>query len=485
MPKTNLIPPPESGPVYLRLAGVLEGMIQSQSLRPGDRVPSVRQFGRQQKVSVPTALNAYAALETRGLIEARPKSGYFVRRRQADAVRTPGWGRPAPRITDFSSLDPLDTIMSDHGDPAFVPLGAALPSPELLPGEKLARIMGAIARRIPGAGVAYDVMPGSEILRRELARRSLDWGCALQPDEFMVTNGCTEALALALRATCQPGDTVVVESPTYFGLSSVLRESRLKALPIPVDSETGIDLEMLATALRKTRVAACLLIPNFHNPTGFLMPEERKKALMELVGPRGIPIIEDDTYGDLQHQGTRPRCLKAFDRNGSVILCGSFSKTLAPGYRIGYISGGRWHAQLMRLKQISSLANATLPTLAVAEFLKHGGYDRHLRSLRHAYRSQMEHMREAVAASFPPGIGLSRPQGNLVLWCELPARVDSIELFQRARAAGISVAPGPLFAPDGGCRNFIRLNCGHPWSPLIERSVAVLGHLATELANKG
>ncbi|MES2708139.1 MAG: PLP-dependent aminotransferase family protein [Verrucomicrobiota bacterium] len=476
----------ESGPVYLRLAGVLEGMIRSQSLRPGDRVPSVRQFGRQQKVSVPTALSAYATLETRGLIEARPKSGYFVRRRQSDAVRTPGWGRPAPRVTDFSSLDPLDTIMSDHGNPAFVPLGAALPSPDLLPGEKLARIMGGIARRIPGAGVAYDVIPGSETLRRELARRSLDWGCALQPDEFMVTNGCTEALALALRATCQPGDTVAVESPTYFGLSSLLRESRLNALPIPVDSDTGIDLEVLGKALRKTRIAACVLIPNFHNPVGFLMPEDRRKAIISLLTPRGIPIIEDDIYGDLQHQGDRPRCLKAFDPDGSVILCGSFSKTLAPGYRIGYISGGRWHPQLMRLKSISSLANATLPTLAVAEFLKHGGYDRHLRSLRQAYRSQMEHMREAVAAGFPPGIGLSRPQGNLVLWCELPARVDSIELFQRARAAGISIAPGPLFAAcDTGFRNFIRINCGHPWSPAIERSVAILGHLATDLANKG
>lgn len=472
----------ESGPLYLRLAGVLEGMIRNQSLRPGDRLPSIRQFGRQQKVSVPTAMNAYAALEDRGLIEARPKSGYFVKIRQADIVRTPVWDRQLRQVTDFANLDPLDTILSDHSDPSFVPLGAALPSPDLLPGDKLARAMGALARRTPGAGVAYDVVPGSETLRRELARRSLDWGCAFQPEDFMITNGCTEAICLALRATCEPGDTVAVETPTYFGIASTLRDLRLKALPIPVDSVNGLDLDTLAKSLRKTKVSACILIPNFQNPVGSLMPEARKKALIDLLAPRGIPIIEDDIYGDLQHQGSRPRCLKAFDPDGSVLLCGSFSKTLAPGYRVGYIVGGRWHERLLRLKKNSSLANATLPTLAVAEFLKHGGYDRHLRTLRQAYRSQVERMREAVVASFPEGIGLSRPQGNFVLWCELPAQVDSIELWKQARRAGISLAPGPLFSPDGGYRNFIRLNCGYPWSPLLERSVAVLGHLARGLA---
>ncbi len=479
MPNSTLNEP---GPVYLRLAGVLEGMIRSQSLRPGDRVPSVRQFGRQQKVSVPTAMNAYATLEDRGLIEARPKSGYFVRPRQSDIVRAPVWDRQARKVTDFASLDPLDTIMSDHNNPSFVPLGAALPSADLLPGEKLARAMGALARRTPGAGVAYDVVPGNEGLRRELARRSLDWGCALQPEDFMVTNGCTEAMSLALRATCEPGDTVVVETPTYFGLANTVRELKLKALPIPVDSVSGLDLECLAKSLRKTKVSACVLIPNFQNPVGCLMPEERKKALIDLLAPRGIPIIEDDIYGDLQHHGSRPRCLKAFDPDGSVLLCGSFSKTLAPGYRVGYIAGGRWHNRVLKLKTNSTLANATLPTLAIAEFLKHGGYDRHLRTLRQAYRTQVERMREAVAASFPEGIGLSRPQGNFVLWCELPPQVDSIELWRQARAAGISLAPGPLFSPDGGYRNFIRLNCGHPWSPLLERSVAVLGHLACSLA---
>lgn len=466
-----------NGPVYQRLAGLLEGMIQNRSLRPGDRMPSVRQFSRQQRVSVPTALNAYATLETRGLIEARPKSGFFVRARQADLVREPAGINTSPRVVTISSGDPLEALMSDHGSAKLVPLGAALPSSRLLPAEKLARTMGAIARRLGPDSANYDVAPGSETLRREIARRSLGWGGALKPDDLVITVGCTEAVTLALRATCKPGDTVVVESPTYFNHAQALRDLQLKLLPVPVDITNGLDLKALERAIRRNRVAACVLIPNFHNPTGALMPDENKKELVALLAARQIPIIEDDIYGDLQHEGQRPRCLKAFDRDGGVILCSSFSKTLAPGYRVGYIAAGRWHSQVLSLKKTSTLAGPTLPTLAVAEFLRNGGYDRYLRSVRQAYRHQVERMREAIVESFPPGIGLSRPQGGLVLWCELPAKVDAVELFKQARAAGISLAPGPLFAPGGGFRNFIRLSCGHPWSAQIERAVGILGHL--------
>jgi DNA-binding transcriptional MocR family regulator len=326
--------------------------------------------------------------------------------------------------------------------------------------------------------------PGSESLRHEIARRSLEWGCALKADDFIVTVGATEAESLALSVVCKPGDTVIVESPTYFGLARLLRELRLKALPVPVDSTNGIDLDAVQSALRRNRVSACVLIPNFHNPVGFAMPDERKKQLVRMLAGRGIPIVEDDIYGDMQHQGARPRCLKAFDTDGSVILCSSYSKTLAPGYRVGYISAGRWQSQVAALKRSTTLCCATLPALAVAEFLRNGGYDRYLRSVRQAYRHQVEQMREAIVESFPKGIRLSRPQGGYLLWCELPAKVDSVELFKQARAAGISIAPGPLFSPNGGFRNFIRINCGYPWSGQIERAVGILGHLVQRMTRQ-
>ena len=465
-------------PIYQKLAGCLEEMIHTRSLRPGDRLPSVRQFSRQQRVSVPTALQALATLETRGLIEARPKSGFYVRARLAQLVPQPGnGGQPAAKVIDLAGPDPAASLLTNQGNSVLAPLGAALPSPELLPGGKLALIVGRVSRELGPESVCYDLPPGSEVLRRELSRRSLEWGCSLKPQEFIVTNGCTEAISLALRATCVPGNTVAVESPTYFGLVCVLRELGLKALPIPTDSVRGADLDAFERMLRRTKVAACVLIPNFNNPTGALMPDENKERLVKLLSAREIPILEDDLYGDLQHRGNRPCCLKAFDRDGSVVLCSSFSKTLAPGYRVGFVAAGRWHERVLRLKASSSLACPTVTTLAVAEFLKSGGYDRHLRGLREHFRQQVARMGEAVAGFFPEGIGLSRPQGGFVLWCELPARVDSIKLFKEAHGAGVSVAPGPLFSPQGGCRNFIRLNCGYPWSARMERSVELLGQL--------
>jgi DNA-binding transcriptional MocR family regulator len=473
--------PNQARPLYQRLAGLLEEMIQSRSLRAGDRMPSVRQFSAQQRVSVPTALHAYVTLETRGLIEARPKSGFYVRARLADSTPEPMKSPVVPKITTVGNPDPVEALLADHANSKLVPLGAALPSADLLPGIKLTRTMAAIGRRLGASSIGYDAAPGSDTLHRELARRSLEWGCALKADDFIVTVGTTEALSLALRVTCQPGDTVVVESPTYFGLVSMLRALQLKALPIPVNCTEGMDLDVLEKALRRTRVAACVSIPNFHNPVGFAMPDKHKLRLIEMCVGRGLPLIEDDTYGDLQHEGVRPRCLKAFDATQSVILCGSYSKTLAPGYRVGYIAAGKWQSQVLALKQASTLHGALLPTLAVAEFLRNGGYDRYLRTVREAYRHQVLKMKEAVAESFPEGISLSRPKGGFLLWCELPGQVDSIKLFKQARDAGVSIAPGPMFSPIGHFRNYIRINCGYPWNASIERAVGILGRLVRRL----
>lgn len=473
----------DGGPVYQKLASRLEEMIQSRSLRPGDRLPSVRQFSRQQRVSVPTALQALATLETRGLVEARPKSGFYVRPRLRDQLRQPvSTDGHASRAVDLAGPDPLASLQTNQDSSVKVPLGAALPCPGLLPFKKLGLIVNRVMRELGPESLAYDMPPGIELLRRELARRSLEWGCALNPEDFIITNGCTEAMSLALRATCPPGSTVAVETPTYFGFVGMLRELGLKALPIPSDSERGADLFALERLLRKNQIAACVLIPNFNNPTGALMPNENKQHLVRMMSERQIPILEDDLYGDLQHQGSRPCCLKAFDNEGCVLLCGSFSKTLAPGYRVGYVAAGRWRDRVMRLKASSSLGCPTLTTHAVAEFLKSGGYDRHLRSLREHFRIQVLRMGEAVARYFPDEIGLSKPQGGFVLWCELPEKVDAIRLFKEAHAAGVSVAPGPLFSPQGAYRNFIRLNCGYPWSVAMEKSVELLGRMVKRQA---
>jgi DNA-binding transcriptional MocR family regulator len=385
----------------------------------------------------------------------------------------------APKRTDGAALDPLESLLADQAVATSVPLGAALAGPDLLPARELQRAMSAIARRSAAPLVTYDTPPGAIALRQVLARRSLEWGCNLTADDFIVTTGCTEALSLALAAVCSPGDTVVVESPTYFGIARMLRDMGLHALPVPISAESGLDVDRLAQVLRRTRVAACILIPNFHNPVGCLMPDDRKRAVVSLLASHGVPLIEDDIYGDLQHEGPRPRCLKADDRIGTVMLCGSFSKTLAPGLRVGYIAPGIWYDRVIALKRSRTLASATLPALAVADLVRNGGYDRHLRAMRRALRDRVQRVRGAVADAFPAGTAVSRPEGGFVLWVELPRSVDTLQLFVKARAAGISVAPGALFGPSGGFEHYLRLNCGHPWSPRLGRAIETLGRIST------
>ena len=469
--------PVRAAPRYQQIADQLEAAIRRQAFRPGHRMPSVRQVAREQRVSIPTALQAYVALELRGWVEARPKSGFYVRVPISDRIPEIAADSAATRVSDLAATDLLDLMPNDDYDPRKVQLGAAVPSPDLLPGRKLARILSSLARHMGAKGANYGPLEGPLALRREIARRSLAAGLNLGPADLCLTLGATEAIALALRAVCVPGDTVAVESPTFFGLLRQLREMGLRALPISVDAANGMDLDALSVALKKTRAAALLVIPNFHNPVGFAMPDDRKRALVQIAVAWKIPIIEDDLYGDMAHQGPRPRAVKAFDPDGSVLYCSSFSKSIAPGYRVGYIAAGRWQQRVLALKKIASGGNPVLPALAVAEFLTDGGYDRYMRSFRQSCRLQVAQMRNAISSHFPPGIRLSRPAGGYVLWCELPSAVDSIDLFHRARALGIYIAPGPTFSPDLRFRNFIRINCGYPWSDKIDQAIQTLGQL--------
>ncbi len=476
-----LPPPPKATPArprYEALADEVERLIRAGTLRAGERIPSVRSAARQHGVSVTTVLEAYLLLENRGLIEARPKSGFFVRARPREQAPEPLTTRPA-RAAGLVEVGSLQSRLFDAVRmPQVVPFGAAYPSAENLPVEKLARTMAAVARAAGARGVAYDMPPGSERLRHEIARRALEAGSRLAGDDLITTCGGTEAIALCLRAVAKPGDTIAVESPTYFGILQTIEELGLKALEIPMHPRTGMDLDALEAALKRTRVAACLAVPSFSNPLGSLMPDAHKERLLELLRRREVPLIEDDINGELAHEGPRPRSVHAGDRAGLVLLCGSVSKTLAPGYRVGWVAPGRYFERVRALKLTSTLATPSLPQLAVAEFLAHGGYERHLRSLRRAFAQQLAQCSAAVAESFPAGVKITRPAGGFVLWIELPPHVSALELHARALGEKISIAPGPMFSARRAFGNFIRLNCGQPWSAKLERAVGILGRLA-------
>lgn len=467
--------------LYEQVARELEKQIRTGALRPGDRVPSVRRASEQHRVSVTTAVQAYVSLENRGLIEARPKSGFYVRVQRREQFLEPKISRPGKGATSVGVGSLLTRLFDATRMPGVVPFGAALPSPELLPVTKLNRMLAAIARRSGARGLSYDMPPGADSLRREVARRSLDWGTNLSPDDFITTCGGTEALALCLRAVTKPGDVVAIESPMYFGILQAIEAFGLKALEIPTHPRTGMDLDALEVALKKQRVAACLVVPNFNNPLGSLMPDQNKRRLIELVTRRELPLIEDDIYGDLHFGNDRPRVAQSYDKSGLVMLCSSFSKTLAPGYRVGWVAPGRFYEKVKALKFTSTLATATLPELAVAEFVANGGYDAHLRSIRRTYADQIQQVSHAIEESFPKETTITRPSGGFVLWVGLPPNVSALKLHERALAEKISIAPGPMFSAKQQFANFIRVSCGHPWSSAAERAIGVLGYLVKRM----
>jgi DNA-binding transcriptional MocR family regulator len=467
--------------LYEQVADKVEKLIRSGAVRPGERIPSLRRACAQHGVSLTTAAQAYLSLENRGLIVARPKSGFFVRSQFREDVLEPLTSRPGTSASLVGVGSLQARIFDAARMPDVVPLGAAYPGAGNLPIAKLSRTMASVTRTAGARGISYDLPPGSEQLRRQIAKRSLDRGLNLSPDEIITTCGGTEALALCLRAVTKCGDVVAVESPTYFGVLQQIEELGLKALEIPMHPREGMDLEALERALRHRRVAACLAVPNFNNPLGSLMPDANKQHLVEILARRDVPLIEDDINGGLYHSGERPRVVQSYDKDGRVMLCGSFSKTLAPGYRVGWVVPGRYYEKVKALKLTSTLATGSLPQLAIAEFMANGGYDHHLRSLRRNFAAQIRQMSDAVLGAFPPGIKLTRPSGGFVLWVELPRKVSALKLHERALAEKISIAPGPMFSATQGFQNFIRLNCGHPWSHQIERAVGTLGRLVKRL----
>ncbi|MGC3996374.1 MAG: PLP-dependent aminotransferase family protein [Anaeromyxobacter sp.] len=468
-------------PLYEQIARRYAAAIEKGTFAPGERFPSVRRLAAEERASVSTILQAVAQLELLGLLEARPRSGHFVRLRARPPAPRPVAPPASAAVSHVEVAELVARVYHAARDPSLVHLGHALPDPALLPTRALARATASAARR-PEGGVRYEMPPGLLELRRAVARRALTWGCVLSEDDLVITSGATEAIHLALLACTQPGEAVAVESPAYYGTLQTLEALGLRVIEVPCRPESGMDLDELQRRIDRHDARAVLAVPTFSNPLGSCMPDEAKQRLVKLVSARGIPLIEDDVYGELAFAPARPRAAKAFDTDGSVMLCGSFSKTLAAGYRVGYAAPGRWRERLELLKFSLNVATPTLPQQAIARFLVGGGYDRHLRSLRDHLARTTARTAAAVAESFPAGTRVSHPSGGCFLWVELPAQVDALELHARAHDAGVSIAPGPLFSPTQGHRSCIRLSCGAPWSDRIDAAVRLVGRLATRLA---
>jgi DNA-binding transcriptional MocR family regulator len=469
--------------LYEQVAAHIADLIRQGTFRPGERIPSVRQISQQRKISITTALQAYMRLEQDGLIEARPQSGYYVRARPPLTLPEPEISAPAPDPTHISVRELVMMVLKDTTNPDLIQLGTAIPNPELVATEKLNRIMAAIGREAGTQLKLYEMPPGCEALRIQIAQRLVAAGCNLTPADIVTTSGCQEAFMLSLRAVCRPGDTVAIESPLYFGLLQILESLDLRALEIPTHPRDGMSLSALKFAVEHNPIHACLVLPNFNNPLGSCMPDERKQELVEFLEQHEIPLIEGEESGELYFGGSRPSLCKAYDRKGLVLSCASFSTTLYPGHRVGWVVPGKFRATIEWLKFTTNIAAGTLPQLAIAQFLASGGYDHHLRSIRRIYASYVAQMSQAVMRYFPSGTRVTRPKGAYVLWVQLPEYADSLELYKQALKTGITLAPGYIFSATHQYRNFIRLNAAW-WSYEAERAVQTLGELVAQQENR-
>ena len=463
--------------LYVEVADRIESLIEKNSLRVGDKLLSVRALSKEQGISLSTAFQAYYHLESKGLIEARPQSGYYVKYSPQLGRDVPSCCKPAEECTPVSLDEIIASVYKGLRSPELIHFSVSSPDYSLLPTAKLNKSVIHALRNSVDSCLNYEDFEGNEALRHQIARLSFNWGGALSESDIVITNGCLEALSLCLKAVTQPGDAVAIESPTYYGIFQVIESLGLKVVEVPSHADTGINLEYLEDAISKFDIKACLFVCNFNNPLGSLMPDENKRALVELLTRKNIPLIEDDIYGELYFGKTRPRTCKVFDKEGIVLQCGSFSKSLAPGYRIGWAVPGKHRDKVVALKRMNNVSTNTLLQEAIANFLQKGRYELHLRHLRKALHTQCLKYSQAIAEFFPEDTKVTRPQGGFSFWIEMNERVDAFKLHKRALKHNLGIAPGHIFSSRGQFQNYFRICYGLPWNERVEEGLKILGDL--------
>jgi DNA-binding transcriptional MocR family regulator len=463
--------------LYEQLAADLSKAISQGLFAEDERLPSLRQLSEQYAVSMATAIQAYQHLEQTGVIAARPKSGYYVCARSTETAQEPTLTQPKSSPTDVNVGHLAMSLVNESRQAGLIRLGAAVPEASLLPLGTLSRTLAGIARRKPHAPASYEQSQGNLELRKQIARLMRDCGVRCTPDDIIITNGCLEALGLALRAVAKSGDTIAIESPTYFGVLQVIESLGMKALEIPTHARSGIDPQALTKIIKHRKIAACVLMPTFNNPLGSTMPDEHKQTVVDLLAKNKIPLIEDDMYGALSYESRRPKAAKAFDGSGNVLYCSSFSKTVSPGLRIGWILAGRYQEQVTYQKFLDNICTAPHPQLALAEFLAKGGYRRGIRHAARVYRQRMDQLRRWITEAFPAGTRISNPQGGFLLWVELPESIDCLDLYRKALEKKIAITPGVLFSAQGQYQHHVRLSCGSVDAEQAKRSIAQLARL--------
>lgn len=469
--------------LYEDVSHLVHTMIENGTLNPGDKVPSLRKMSQQLNISIATVSQAYVRLEEQGLLEAVPQSGFYVSHasQSAETPVHPAIGTRARRPHTGKSIS---TIFSDSRRPEVIGLGVANPASELLPFKALGRTLKKVSSENPQTIISYSPPDGDPELRRQIALRFSRQGKPVAAEDIIITNGATEALMISLQSVAKAGDVVAVATPSYFSTIQMIANLGILVVEIDSDVNTGLSLEALNVAMKNHDIKAVVVSCNFSNPTGSLMPEEKKKQLVETLAKKNIPLIEDDVYGDLYFTKHKPVSCKTYDNNGLVLHCNSFSKTLAPGFRIGWVIAGQFADKVSKLKQLSSLSAPSLQQLTLAEFLSGGQYDRHMARCRSIYKLQMEATRHAIIRDFPTGTRISSPKGGFTLWVQLPRGLNTFDLYSRAIEQQISIIPGPLFSATDKYTNYLRICASILWTPEVRQAISRLGIIISDMLNE-
>ncbi|WP_319537273.1 PLP-dependent aminotransferase family protein [uncultured Vibrio sp.] len=458
---------------YRQLAALFKTQIQQNTWRAGEKLPSVRVTSRNHSVSTGTVLQAYQLLEAQGWVNAKPQSGYYV---SAELERFEARGT-SNNVYRPTINDELYDYLKQQTLPDAVRLGSAFPDPTLFPLEALNRNLASSGRKMGPDNLLDNLPPGSDSLRRLIAQRYIQQGISTTHEDAVITTGALEALNLSLQAVTQSGDTVVVESPTFYGALQAIERLGLNAIEIPVDPVKGHDLEQLEAIFAKHNVRACWLMVNFQNPTGALLSDEKKNQIVRLADQYNVFLIEDDVYSELYFTANKPTCLKTFDTQDRVLHCSSFSKSLCPGYRLGWVLSKRFNEKIQKLQLISTLSGSAPIQQGIAHYLQNDSYDNHLRKLRKIMQQRQSLFIELIQRYFPENATYTVPEGGYFLWVRLPEGVSSKAIYQSLLQQQITVAYGRLFSIDATYENYLRLNTSMPVDASLKKAIKNIGDL--------
>jgi len=480
----KLLDKSSSAYLYQQVIDFIEHQQKIGALQPGDKLPSLRKLSRQFEISVPTVKQAYIELERQGQVAAKPQSGYFLQAAQARTLkpRPAKWAQCAPVEVQGRSM--IEQVHAAVHLPDTVALGISNPIQAHPPDKALARLMRSVLSKVSEKAVSYGPVTGDAKLRMQLAFRYQDQGVDTNPDDIVITNGAQEALSIALQCVAKRGDIIAIESPCFFGIIELIETLGMKALEVYTCTEDGVCLEDLAEAINQHDITACLFSTAINNPLGSMKTDEQRQEMVSLLEQHDIPLIEDEVYSEIYFTDSKPKPAQLYSEKGLVMTCSSFSKTAAPGYRIGWLLPGKFEEQAKRIKRAQSSSTPMLQQWTLNEYLLNGDYDRHLCVLRKTLAYNCERMRALLADHFPSEVCISKPQGGSVLWLRCQSHVNTSEFFQEALAQGVSFAPGVIFSPSGRYKNYMRVSFGVLWDEDIETAIKVLGKLVFEHTSK-